>query len=93
MTPAQELRERGVVARPRLFDADMVAAVLQPPERRARRRDAGRVWTRPDGVTKHEAFSPVIFHAPLLAAVRELIGDGTCFLQPTDLRVGRWACA
>ncbi len=45
-------------------------------------------WSTPDGVTKNPDFWPLITHERLVTAVRGLLGEGTRFLQHTDLHVG-----
>jgi len=86
-------RDRGFVVLPKLFDDALVATLLERLERRSRGArgempNGTRAWTAPDGVTRNAEFWPVIFHAPLRAAARALLGDDPCFLQHTDLHVG-----
>ncbi|HET6897472.1 MAG TPA: phytanoyl-CoA dioxygenase family protein [Vicinamibacteria bacterium] len=45
-------------------------------------------WTRPDGVSRHREFWPLLFHDRLLEAVHDALGEEACFLQHTDLHVG-----
>lgn len=83
----------GFAVVPQLLAPAEVEHYLQHLEARSGRRRgdaaaAGRGWTVPDGVTRHEEFWNIILHERLLAAVRQLLGDDVRFLQHTDLHVG-----
>ena len=47
----------------------------------------GKTFTDADGVTKHRAFWPVIFHPGLLRSVRALLGDDIRYTQHSDLHI------
>src|SRR5262249_1182428 len=95
---AAQFRERGYVVRPGLLDPAEVSHYRahlgrlsgRSSEWFARRR-AGWLpgglrdaWTLPDGVTRTPEFWPLLFHVPLLDAVRAVIGRDARYLQHTD---------
>lgn len=93
---AGRFADAGFVRVPSLLYPDEVEPLVQALERlsgRSRRAfeagDRPSGWTVPDGVTRHEAFWPLITHPRLVELVRTLLGSRDVrFLQHTDLHVG-----
>jgi ectoine hydroxylase-related dioxygenase (phytanoyl-CoA dioxygenase family) len=98
----REFQERGFVVLKSLLDPGLVEACVQRLEAVSGRTRAsfggyaaaGRGhsvaggWTLPDGVSRRRELWELIFLAPLLAAVRDMLGPEARFLQHTDLHVG-----
>lgn len=92
----RQLREQGFVVVKGLLSAEEVdrytALLLEKsgidPESFSSSGRGFDGWNLTDGVTKTEAFWPLINHEGLLGNLRALLGDDVKYLQHSDLQVG-----
>lgn len=100
MEPRAQLRERGFVVQRGLLTQDEVDHYTTMIEEMSGmtkegydassggRGTKGTSWNLTDGVTKTEAFWPMISHEKLVGHVKEVIGDDAKYLQHSDLQFG-----